>query len=347
MAITADDSSRIFALAGGVGATSGQAGFGAAVAWSEVNNTVAAKATGGARLQSRAADVQVKAVSDTEVQAIAAAGGAADKVAVAGSFSAVQTHNTTLAEVSGASVVDAAGAVLVSASDTSGIESLAGSVALSGQAALGVAVAYNVIDNDTQAKAAQSTLDGASVTVEAATDADIASAAVGGGGAAKVAVTGSLAFNEITNPTAATATGATLTASGDASVLAHDSSTIGSISGAAAVGGNGAVGAAGAYNHIDGSVLAEVSAGSVMAANTTVRAQRSGTLEVWAISGAGAGTAGFAGSIAINDVGGTNTARVGAGAVVQSGGNALVIAETDDAIKSRAGAVNVSGTVGG
>jgi filamentous hemagglutinin family protein len=347
VAITADDSSRIFALAGGVGATSGQAGFGAAVAWSEVNNTVAAKATGGARLQSQTAGVQVKAVSDTEVQAIAAAGGAADKVAVAGSFSAVQTHNTTLAEVSGGSAIDAAGAVLVGASDTSGIESLAGSVALSGQAALGVAVAYNVIDNDTEAKAAQSTLDGASVTVEAATDADIASAAVGGGGAAKVAVTGSLGFNEITNRTAATATGATLTASGNASVLARDSSTIGSVSGAAAVGGNGAVGAAGSYNHINGTVLAEVSGGAVTAANTTVRAQRSGTLEVWAISGAGAGTAGFAGSIAINDVGGTNTARVGAGAVVQSGGNALVIAETDDVIKSRAGAVNVSGTVGG
>ncbi|MDP1688111.1 leukotoxin LktA family filamentous adhesin [Hydrogenophaga sp.] len=347
VAITADDSSRIFALAGGVGATSGQAGFGAAVAWSEVNNTVAAKATNGAQLQSRAAGVQVKAVSDTEVQAIAAAGGAADKVAVAGSFSAVQTHNTTLAEVSGASVIDAAGAVLVGASDTSGIESLAGSVALSGQAALGVAVAYNVIDNDTEAKAAQSTLDGASVTVEAATDADIASAAVGGGGAAKVAVTGSLGFNEITNRTAATATGATLTASGNASVLARDSSAIGSVSGAAAVGGNGAVGAAGSYNHINGTVLAEVSGGAVTAANTTVRAQRSGELEVWAISGAGAGTAGFAGSIAINDVGGTNTARVGAGAVVQSGGNALVVAETDDVIKSRAGAVNVSGTVGG
>ena len=345
--ITADDSSHIFALAGGVGATSGQAGFGAAVAWSEVNNAVAAKATGGARLQSQTAGVQVKAVSDTEVQAIAAAGGAADKVAVAGSFSAVQTHNTTLAEVSGGSEVDAAGAVLVNASDTSDIESLAGSVALSGQAALGVAVAYNVIDNDTEAKAAQSTLNGASVTVEAGTNADIASAAVGGGGAAKVAVTGSLGFNEITNRTAATTTGATLTASGNASVLARDSSTIGSVSGAAAVGGSGAVGAAGSYNHIDGTVLAEVSGGAVTAANTTVRAQRTGELEVWAISGTGAGTAGFAGSIAINDVGGTNTARVGAGAVMQSSGNALVIAETDDVIQSRAGAVNVSGALGG
>jgi filamentous hemagglutinin family protein len=347
VAITADDSSHIFALAGGVGATTGQAGSGAAVAWSEVNNTVAAKATSGAQLQSQAAGVQVKAASDTEVQAIAAAGGAADKVAVVGSFSAVQTHNTTLAEVGGGSVVDAAGAVLVGASDTSGIESLAGSVALSGQAALGVAVAYNVIDNDTEAKAAQSTLNGVSVSVEADTDTDIASAAVGGGGAAKAGVTGSLGFNEITNRTAATATGATLTASGNASVLALDSSTIDSVSGAAAVGGNGAVGAAGSYNHINGTVLAEVSGGAVTAANTTVRAQRSGALEVWAISGAGAGTAGFAGSIAINDVGGTNTARVGEGAVVQSSGNALVIAETDDVIKSRAGAVNMSGTVGG
>lgn len=347
IAVKASDNSDIFAVTGGVGATSGQAGFGASVAWSEVNNTVAAKATQGARLDSQNGAVQIQALSDTGVQAVAVAGAAADKVAVAGSFSAVQTHNTTLAEVSGGSVVDAGGAVTVSAADTARIESLAGSVAVSANAAIGVAAAYNVIDNDTTAKVVQSTVGGNAVAIQATTDADIASAAVGGGGGSKVAVTGSLAINTIGNQTTASASNSALTATGLASVTASDSSTIGSLSGAAAVGGKGAVGASGSYNHINGEVLAEISGGSVNAANLTVDAQRRGELEVWAISGSGAGTAGFAGSIAVNDVGGSNTARIHGGAVVQANGNALVTAQSDDEVKSRAGAVGLGGSLGG
>ncbi|MGV3499769.1 MAG: leukotoxin LktA family filamentous adhesin [Hydrogenophaga sp.] len=344
--VAASDTSDIFALAGGVGATTGQAGFGASVAWSEIDNSVHAGALAGARVASNAAGVAVRATSDSNVQAIAAAGGAADKVAVAGSFSAVQTTNETRAEIAG-SDIDAAGAVVVQAADSAGLEALAGSVALSGQAALGVAAAYNVIDNDTEATLSQSDVDAGSVRIEASTEADIAGAAVGGGGAAKVAVTGSLAINTITNRTAARSEASTVSASGSAQVLASDQSTIGSVSGAAAVGGNGAVGAAGSYNRIEGEVLAEVNGGSVNAANVVVDAQRRGELEVWAISGSGAGTAGFAGSIAINDVGGSNTARVNGGAVLQAGGNALVTAQTDDSVASRAGAVGLSGSVGG
>lgn len=344
--ISATDSTEIWALAGGVGLTKGQAGFGASVAWSEVDNTVHAAALDGARVVSSASTVSVLATADSLVQAIAAAGGAADKVAVGGSFSAVQTTNTTTAEVSGSSTLDAAGAVTVEALDTAAIEAAAGSVALSGQAALGVAAAYNVIDNRTTAQAVSSTLDGASVRVEAGNEAEIASAAVGGGGASKVAVSGSLAVNTITSQTSARAQDSTVTATGAAQVLASDESTIASISGAAAVGGNGAVGASGAYNHINGTVLAEVDGGNVTAANVKVDAQRQGDLEVWAISGSGAGTAGFAGSIAVNDVGGSNTARVTGGAVVQASGNALVTAQSDDVVASRAGAVGLGGTLG-
>ncbi|WP_302173380.1 leukotoxin LktA family filamentous adhesin [uncultured Hydrogenophaga sp.] len=345
--VTATDTSRIAALAGGVGATSGQAGFGAAVGWSEVNNAVAAQVTGAARLRSRSGSVAVNAASDTGVQALAAAGGAADKVAVAGSFAAVQTGNQTLAQVDGGSVLQAAGEVRVAARDAAEIESLAGSVALSGQAALGVAAAYNRIGNATEARVAQASLNGGSVAIEARTSADIANAAVGGGGAAKAAVTGSLGVNTIDNRTAATATDADLDATGAAAIVAQDDSRIQSISGAAAVGGNAAVGAAGAYNHIGGTVLAQMSGGTLDAASARVSGQRTGDLEVWAISGAGSASAGFAGSIALNEVGGSNVARVADGAVINASGNAVVSAESDDIIRSRAGAAGLSGGVGG
>lgn len=345
--VAAADTSRIAALAGGVGATSGQAGFGAAVGWSEVNTAVTAQVTGAARLSSRNGSVAVNAASDTGVQALAAAGGAADKVAVAGSFAAVQTGNQTLAQVDDGSELQAAGEVRVAARDTAEIESLAGSVALSGQAALGVAAAYNRIGNATEARVAQASLNGGSVAIEARTSADIANAAAGGGGAAKAAVTGSLGVNTIDNRTTASATDADLDGTGAASIVAQDDSRIRSISGAAAVGGNAAVGAAGAYNHIGGTVLAQMSGGTLDAAEARVAGQRTGDLEVWAISGAGSASAGFAGSIALNEVGGSNIARVAGGAVINASGNAVVSAESDDTIRSRAGAAGLSGGVGG
>lgn len=342
--LDADDTSDIRSVAGAA-SYGGKAGIGAGVAISTVGSDTLARINGGS--VNGDAGVSASATNDNDIFSVAAALGASQGVAVSGSVTVNVISNRTEASSTGAVVTAGGNAVNLDADDISDILSIAGSVALSsGQAAVGIAAAYNEIDNDTSALATGSTLSGTSVGIEANESAQIGSYAVGGSGSAKVSVTGSLGINTITNTTTASATGATLTATGEAKVRATDASRIESVTGAAAVGGNGAVGAAGSYNHIGSAVKAEISGGTVSGSNVRVDAERAGTLDVWAISGSGAGTAGFAGSIALNDAGGDTTARVGEGADVSATGNALVIAATDDAISSKAGAAGLGGTLG-
>ncbi|MFH1816163.1 MAG: leukotoxin LktA family filamentous adhesin [Pseudomonadota bacterium] len=347
IAVLAKDDSEIFALAGAIGATSGNAGIGASVAWSKVGNTVKATIAGGADVRTTNGELKVDAAADTRIDATAVAGGVADKVAVSGSFSSVETDNTVSASIVGSKAQADNNAVIVTARDTSGMLSIAGSAALSlGGAAVGVGVAYNVIDNTTEALVTNSDVDGTSIRLEATENAEIDAIAAGGGGSAKVAVTGSLGINTISNSTVAHASGSDLDASGDITIKARDESEILSISGAASGAGTAAVGAAGSYNSIGGEVRAELSGGSADGANVRVDAERQGTLDVWAIAGSAAGTAGFAGSIALNNAGGGTTARIDDGAIVNATESATVTAEADDFIKSRAGSVAFGGSIG-
>ncbi|MDP3871258.1 MAG: leukotoxin LktA family filamentous adhesin [Methyloversatilis sp.] len=347
IAVLAKDDSEIFALAGAIGATSGNAGIGASVAWSEVGNSVKATIEGGADVRTTNGELKVDAAADTRIDATAVAGGVADKVAVSGSFSSVETDNTVSASIVGSKAQADNNAVIVTARDTSGMLSIAGSAALSlGGAAVGVGVAYNVIDNTTEALVTNSDVDGTSIRLEATENAEIEAIAAGGGGSAKVAVTGSLGINTISNSTVAHASGSDLDASGDITIKARDESEILSISGAASGAGTAAVGAAGSYNSIGGEVRAELSGGSADGANVRVDAERQGTLDVWAIAGSAAGTAGFAGSIALNNAGGGTTARIDDGAIVNATESATVTAEADDFIKSRAGSVAFGGSIG-
>lgn len=342
--LDAKDDSDIRSVAGAA-SYGGKAGIGAGVAISTVDSDTFARIDGGS--VNGDAGVSATATNDNSIVSVAAALGASQGVAVSGSVTINAITNRTEASSTNARVTSSGNAVNLDADDTADILSIAGSVAIStGQASVGIAAAYNEIDNATSARASGGTLDGSSIRIEATETATIGSYAVGGSGSAKVAVTGSLGINTIANLTTASATGATLSTAGTATLRAADTSNIESVTGAAAFGGNAAVGASGSYNHIGGEVKADMSGGQVTASDVRVAAERTGTLDVWAISGSGAGTAGFAGSIALNDAGGDTTARIGEAANVNASGNARVTAEADDRIKSKAGAVGLGGTLG-
>ncbi len=342
--LTAKDDSDIRSVAGAA-SYGGKAGIGAGVAISTVDSDTLAHIDGGS--VASGGKVSATATNDNSIVSVAAALGASQGVTVSGSVTVNIITNRTEAAQTGASITSGGSSVELSGNDTSNILSIAGSVALSGgQAAVGIAAAYNEINNETSALASGGSMGGINVYLDAAETAEIRTYAVGGSGSAKVAVTGSLGINTIGNTTMASGTGTTITASGDARIRATDTSEIQSLTGAAAVGGNGAVGASGSYNHIGGAVKALVSGGKITAANATIDAERTGTMDVWAISGSGAGTAGISGSVAVNDAGGTTQAKVSGAAEIAATGNALVLAQADDAIKSRAGAVGLGGTLG-
>jgi filamentous hemagglutinin family protein len=345
--LDADDTSDIRSVAGSV-SYGGKAGVGAAVAISTVDSDTTARISGSGKTVNGDAGVSASATNDNDIISVAAAIGASQGVAASGAVTWNVISNKTEASMSGVTVSSSGNAVNLDADDTAEILAISGNAAVStGQGSVGISGSYNEIDNETYAKATGGSLSGTSVRLEATEDAIIKAIAAGGSGSSKVAVSGSLGVNTIGNITEASATGTTLDTAGDATLRATDSSDIFSVTGAVGAAGNGAVGASGSYNHIGSSVTAAISGGSVDAANVLVDAERAAHMEVWAVAGTAAGTAGFAGSIALNDIGGVTTASVNGGADVEATGNALVTAESDDQIEARAGGISISGTASG
>jgi filamentous hemagglutinin family protein len=345
--LNAKDDSDIRSVAGSV-SYGGRAGIGAGVAISTLGSDTSASISGTGKTVSGQQGVTAKAVNDNSIISVAAAIGASQQVAVSGAVTINIIGNQTHADVSGATVQGHSGLVSFEAYDTASIFSISGNAAIStGSASVGISASYNEIDNVTEATASSASLSGANVTLLASEEADIQAIAAGGAGSSKVAATGSLGINTINNQTSATTTSTGVNTAGDLNVKATDNSQMLSITGAIGVAGNAAVGASGSYNHIGNIVLAEISGGSQTATNVLVDSERASTMEVWAVAGSGAGTAGFAGSIALNDIGGVTTAQVDSGAQVSATGNALITAQSDDEISSRAGAVAVGGSAGG
>ncbi|MEW5769761.1 MAG: hypothetical protein AB1831_05285 [Pseudomonadota bacterium] len=345
--LDADDTSDIRSVAGSV-SYGGKAGIGAAVAISTVDSDTTARISGAGKSVSGDAGVSASATNDNSIVSVAAAIGASQGVAASGAVTWNVISNKTEATMSGVTLSASGNAVNLDADDTADIFSISGNAAIStGQGSVGISGSYNEIDNETYAKATGGSLSGTSVRLEATEDATIKAIAAGGSGSSKVAVSGSLGVNTIGNLTKASTSGTTLNTAGDAQVRAADTSDIFSVTGAVGAAGNGAVGASGSYNHIGGSVTAQIAGGTVDAANVLVDAERAAKMEVWAVAGSAAGTAGFAGSIALNDIGGVTTASINGGADVEASGNALVTAEADDRIDARAGAIGIGGSVGG
>jgi len=348
--LSARDSAAIRSVAGAI-AFGGKAGIGLSFGWNHIDNRISAFMEGSDVNTTGA--VTVTALSNATIDTVAASLGASSgQMAGAAAVAINQIDTQTTARVQGqktAAGLDAA-SLSVSASDESNINSIVGALgASSGKVGFGVSFAWNDIGSQVHASLVSpnvSTTGATSVTAEHM--AEIKTMAAAGGGAAKVGASGSLAINDITTQLSATTQGGRVTAS-SVDVKAQEKASISALTGAVSGGGTAAVGASGSYNHISGTVLAQVAGGQLTAQNgsVTVQALREGTVKVLAAAGSGGGTAGFAGSIAVNDIGGSTTARVSQGAQVQASGNVKVAAEADDSITASAGAVAVGGTAGG
>lgn len=352
LSLSARDSAAIRSVAGAL-AFGGKAGIGLSFGWNHINNQVAAAIRNSD--VNTAGAVQVDAQSTGSIDTIAASLGASTgEMAGAAAVAINQIGTQTSAQVEGrktAAGIDAA-SLSVRAVDTSDINAIVGALGLStGKAAFGVSFAWNNITSGVQASLLNTTVDTTgAVEVLATHDADIKTYAMGGGAAAKVGVSGSLALNDIGTTLGARSQGSAVTSQGGGvAITASERARIFAATGALSGGGTAAVGASGSYNHITGTVLAEVQGGSLTARNGSVRvdAARDGEVEVWAAAGSGGGTAGFAGSIAINDVGGETRASVNGAAQVRADHNVGVTAQADDRIFSQAGTVALGGTVGG
>lgn len=257
--IHARDDSRIHAIGGAVGVGS-SFGFGAAVGYNEIHSTTRASLDDTDVTLSGSVNITADSVSEIANAVLGVAVGTGTGIAGAGSAGVNQITNTIEASITGASNVTVAGAVTVQATDRSQIVSITGGVAgtLTGSAAVGAAVSYNLISNAVTAFIDSSTVTSAALSVAATSEPLLVAIALGGAGAQSFALGGSLTVNSIANTVDAHVAGTTgssaISTGGDVSVTAAEKASMYVIAGAAAVSaaGVGAFGASLAYNYVGG-----------------------------------------------------------------------------------------------
>ena len=274
--------------------------------------------------------VTVKAESDDVRVAAAGNVSASGKVAVQGAAATSLVNKAVSAEVKDSSIdkdEDKAAVVSVQATSNSEINSTAVVGAGSGTFAGGAGVAVNRINQDTAATMSGSTVKDKHTTVQADGNSTITSIGVGAALAGKVALAGNIAVNQIGNNVKAAVTGSTLTSSGNIGVLANGQETLtnyaGTVSGAA---GNAGLGMGVSYNAITGNVESTVEESSLEARGketetvgdaqkgVAVTASGQHNLKSVALTAGLAGSdtvaVGAAGTVTVNNIGGTTRAAV-------------------------------------
>lgn len=327
------------AAAGNVSA-SGKVAVGGAVAYNDVGG--ASTSTAKASQKTRAAlnkttlthvtsgSTSVEAVDGSKLTTAAFGVGGAGKVAVQGAAATALVNKTVTAEVQDSKIdknTDKGAYVTVQADRKSTINSMAVVGAGSGTFAGGAGVAVNRINQDTTATLSGSTVKDRHTTVQATGDSAITSIGVGAAVAGKAALAGNIAVNQIGNNVKASVTGSNLTSSGNIGVLASGQENLtnfaGTVSGAA---GNAGLGMGVSYNAITGNTESTVEDSSLEARgkeNGTVGDKQKGvvvtasgthTLNSVALTAGLAGSdnvaVGAAGTVTVNNIGGTTRAAV-------------------------------------
>lgn len=327
------------AAAGNVSA-SGKVALGGAVAYNDVGG--ASSGTENAKQKTRAAlvsttltnvkngTVTVKAADNSTLTTVGVGVGGAGKVAVQGAAATSLVNKAVSAEVKDSSIdkdEDKAAVVSVQATSNSEINSTAVVGAGSGTFAGGAGVAVNRINQDTTATMSGSAVKDKHTTVQADGNSTITSIGVGAALAGKVALAGNIAVNQIGNNVKAVVTGSTLTSSGNIGVLANGQEKLtnyaGTVSGAA---GNAGLGMGVSYNAITGNVESTVEESSLEARGketetagdaqkgVAVTASGQHNLKSVALTAGLAGSdtvaVGAAGTVTVNNIGGTTRAAV-------------------------------------
>ncbi len=389
--LRADDDSYILAVSGAV-AFGGRAGIGASVSINTIGNVTEAFIRNS---DVSAASVEARAKSGTQITSVTAAIGASSgQMAAEAAVSVNLVTNHTAAFISGRKNqgITSAGNVTLDAEDNSGIFAFAGGLAAApaGTAAIGISVTYNQINNDTLAYIDDSTVKstGGSIRVAANSDPNIVSVAVGGAVASRAGFAGSVSFNVIGSLSDANTTSASITgtntfvlAYGNVIVSAYGDADINTFAGAVAGAGTGAIALANSTIKTDEDVLATIGAGATIVAKGKMDAafilngQRdsSGTKLIdtvtgvavvatsfedfltIAVGGAGAGTAGVAGSATVTVLDETTHATIAENAKINTGTLATdedtnqsvrVLASDRTRLTGVAGAVALGGTAG-
>ncbi|MGM9518285.1 MAG: leukotoxin LktA family filamentous adhesin [Acidaminococcus sp.] len=350
------------------------AGIGAALAYNGLDNHIGAYLAGGsvtAKTPSTGVSVDVEGKNTGKIYGLGAAVAASQKAAVNGTVVVNHGGSDTEAAVgevrsddgtstTKATAVADAKAVTVKAESDDVRVAAAGNVSASGKAAVGGAVAYNDVGgaSTSTAKASQKTraalnqttlthVTGGTTAVQAVDGSTLTTAAVGVGGAGKVAIQGAAATALVNKAVTAEVQDSTVDQDADkgasVTVKADSRSTINSLAVVGAGSGDFAGGAGVSVNRINQDTNASLSGSTVKDKHTTVQADGDSTITSVGIGAAVAGKAALAGNIAVNQIGSSVKAAV-TGSTLTSSGNIGVLASGKETLTNFAG--TVSGTAG-
>ena len=310
--VDAKNTARLFGLAGGLGINLGGTGIGAAADVQTYKGHTYASIEDGAKL-SKASSVRVNAESEEDLTSVAATIATGDTFAGAGAAGLHVISTDTKAYIgnqedkeiteAGKAELIEAGAVSVTAKDTTKLTTSGGSGAVSGTAAGGLSAAVEVVQKKASAYVGNhGSIGGESLTVQAENTSDSTTAAAGLGVGGTAGVAGAASETFVTHTTDAhVGRAANVTTSGDADVKAVSSFKQGA--GAGGVGGSGTVGIGLANSTVSMSAdtKAHVDGGAkVTGKNVRVAADHTTDITYATIAGGLAGTAAINGAVGVN-----------------------------------------------
>lgn len=310
--VEAKNTARLFGLAGGLGINLGGTGIGAAADVQTYKGHTYASIEDGAKL-SKASSVRVNAESEEDLTSVAATIATGDTFAAAGAAGLHVISTDTKAYIGNQEdkdVTDAgkaelieAGAVSVTAKDTTKLTTSGGSGAVSGTAAGGLSAAVEVVHKKAAAYVGNhASIGGESLTVQAENTSDSTTAAAGLGVGGTAGVAGAASETFVTHTTDAhVGRAANVTTSGDADVKAFSSFKQGA--GAGGVGGSGTagIGLANSTVSMSADTKAHVDGGAkVTGKNVRVAADHTTDITYATIAGGLAGTAAINGAVGVN-----------------------------------------------
>ena len=310
--VEAKNTARLFGLAGGLGINLGGTGIGAAADVQTYKGHTYASIEDGAKL-SKASSVRVNAESEEDLTSVAATIATGDTFAGAGAAGLHVISTDTKAYIGNQEdkeITDAdkaelaeAGAVSVTAKDTTKLTTSGGSGAVSGTAAGGLSAAVEVVQKKASAYVGNhASIGGESLTVQAENTSDSTTAAAGLGVGGTAGVAGAASETFVTHTTDAhVGKAANVSTSGDADVKAVSSFT--QDAGAGSLGGSGTVGIGLANSTVSMSAdtKAHVDGGAkVTGKNVRVAADHTTDITYATIAGGLAGTVAINGAVGVN-----------------------------------------------
>lgn len=348
------------------------AGIGAALAYNGLDNHIGAYLAGGsvtAKTPSTGVSVAVEGKNTGKIYGLGAAVAASQKAAVNGTVVVNHGGSDTEAAVGEVrsedgtntvkdTVVANAKAVKVKAESDDVRVAAAGNVSASGKVALGGAVAYNDVGgaSTSTAKASQKTraalnkttlthVTSGSTSVQAVDGSTLTTAAVGVGGAGKVAVQGAAATSLVNKAVLAEVKDSSIDKDEDkaavVSVQATSNSEINSTAVVGAGSGTFAGGAGVAVNRINQDTKTAVSDSTLQGKSTTVQATGNSAITSVGVGAAASGQVAIAGNIAVNQIGNNVTAAVKDSKLTNTG-NIAVMANGRENLGNYAGTLGLA-----